>query len=140
MKLAVLDDYQGAAKGLADWSKLPSGTEVEFFQNHIVEEDQLVERLKDFDMVMGMRERTPFTRSVLSRLPKLRLLITTGRRNASFDIEAPSELGIAVCGTNGGGEGLTELTWGFILAMVRHIPEEDQRSRKGSWGTTIGVG
>ena len=140
MKLAVLDDYQGAAKGLADWSKLPSGTEVEFFQNHIVEEDQLVERLKDFDMVMGMRERTPFTRSVLSRLPKLRLLITTGRRNASFDIEAASELGIAVCGTNGGGEGPTELTWGLILAMVRHIPEEDQRSREGSWGTTIGVG
>ena len=140
MKLAVLDDYQGAAKDLADWSKLPSGTEVEFFQNHIVEEDQLVERLKDFDMVMGMRERTPFTRSVLSRLPKLRLLITTGRRNASFDIEAASELGIAVCGTNGGGEGPTELTWGLILAMVRHIPEEDQRSREGSWGTTIGVG
>ena len=140
MKLAVLDDYQRAAKDLADWSKLPSGTEVEFFQNHIVEEDQLVERLKDFDMVMGMRERTPFTRSVLSRLPKLRLLITTGRRNASFDIEAASELGIAVCGTNGGGEGPTELTWGLILAMVRHIPEEDQRSREGSWGTTIGVG
>ena len=140
MKLAVLDDYQGAAKDLTDWSKLPSGTEVEFFQNHIVEEDQLVERLKDFDMVMGMRERTPFTRSVLSRLPKLRLLITTGRRNASFDIEAASELGIAVCGTNGGGEGPTELTWGLILAMVRHIPEEDQRSRDGSWGTTIGVG
>ena len=140
MKLAVLDDYQRAAKDLADWSKLPSGTEVEFFQNHIVEEDQLVERLKDFDMVMGMRERTPFTRSVLSRLPKLRLLITTGRRNASFDIEAASELGIAVCGTNGGGEGPTELTWGLILAMVRHIPEEDQRSRQGSWGTTIGVG
>ena len=140
MKLAVLDDYQGTAKDLADWSKLPSGTEVEFFQNHIVEEDQLVERLKDFDMVMGMRERTPFTRSILSRLPKLRLLITTGRRNASFDVEAASELGITVCGTNGRGEGPTELTWGLILAMVRHIPEEDQRSREGSWGTTIGVG
>ena len=140
MKLAVLDDYQGTAKDLADWSKLPSGTEVEFFQNHIVEEDQLVERLKDFDMVMGMRERTPFTRSILSRLPKLRLLITTGRRNTSFDVEAASELGITVCGTNGRGEGPTELTWGLILAMVRHIPEEDQRSREGSWGTTIGVG
>jgi len=140
LKLAVLDDYQGTAKDLADWSKLPSGTEVEFFQNHIVEEDQLVERLKDFDMVMGMRERTPFTRSILSRLPKLRLLITTGRRNASFDVEAASELGITVCGTNGRGEGPTELTWGLILAMVRHIPEEDQRSREGSWGTTIGVG
>ncbi len=140
MKLAILDDYQGTAKDLADWSQLPAGVEVEFFQDHIVDEDQLVERLKDFDIVQGMRERTPFPRSVLSRLPKLRLLITTGRRNASFDIEAASDLGIAVCGTNGGGEGPTELTWGLILAMLRHIPEEEQRSRAGSWGTTVGIG
>lgn len=140
MKLAILDDYQGAAKDLANWSELPSGTDVEFFQDHIVDEDKLVERLKDFDIVMGMRERTPFTRSILSRLPKLRLLITTGRRNASFDMAAASELGIAVCGTNGGGEGPTELTWGLILAMLRHIPEEEQRSREGSWGTTVGIG
>jgi len=140
LKLAVLDDYQGTAKDLADWSELPAGTDVEFFQDHIVDEDQLVERLKDFDLVMGMRERTPFTRSILSRLPKLRLLITTGRRNASFDMTAASELGITVCGTNGGGEGPTELTWGLILAMLRHIPKEEQRSREGSWGTTLGVG
>jgi len=140
LKLAILDDYQGTAKDLADWSQLPAGVEVEFFQDHIVDEDQLVERLKDFDLVQGMRERTPFPRSVLSRLPKLRLLITTGRRNASFDIEAASDLGITVCGTNGGGEGPTELTWGLILAMLRHIPEEEQRSRAGSWGTTIGIG
>jgi len=140
LKLAVLDDYQGTAKDLADWSELPAGTDVEFFQDHIVDEDKLVERLKDFDLVMGMRERTPFTRSILSRLPKLRLLMTTGRRNASFDIEAASELGITVCGTNGGGEGPTELTWGLILAMLRHIPEEERASRAGSWGTTVGVG
>jgi len=140
LKLAILDDYQGTAKDLADWSKLPAGVEVEFFQDHIVDEDQLVERLGDFDLVQGMRERTPFPRSVLSRLPNLRLLITTGRRNASFDIEAASELGITVCGTNGGGEGTTELTWGLILAMLRHIPEEERRSRAGSWGTTVGIG
>ena len=140
MKLAVLDDYQATAKDLADWSQLPSGCEVEFFQDHITDEDRLVERLKDFDLVMGMRERTPFTRSILSRLPKLRLLITTGRRNASFDLAAATELGITVCGTNGAGEGPTELTWGLILAMLRHIPEEEQRSRAGSWGTTVGVG
>ena len=140
MKLAILDDYQGIARDMADWSQLPSGVEVTFFQDHIVDENQLVDRLKDFDLVQGMRERTAFPSSVLSRLPNLRLLITTGRRNASFDIEAASELGITVCGTNGGGEGPTELTWGLILAMLRHIPEEDQRSRAGSWGTTIGVG
>ena len=140
MKLAVLDDYQATAKDLGDWSELPIGTEVEYFHDHIDNEDRLVERLRDFDMVMGMRERTPFTRSILSRLPKLRLLITTGRRNASFDIEAATDLGIAVCGTSGVGEGPTELTWGLIIAMLRHIPEEDQRARDGSWGTTVGVG
>ena len=140
MKLAVLDDYQATAKDLGDWSELPPETEVEYFHDHIDNEDQLVERLKDFDLVMGMRERTPFTRTILSRLPKLRLLITTGRRNASFDTEAATELGIAVCGTGGAGEGPTELTWGLIIAMLRHIPEEDQRAREGSWGTTVGVG
>jgi len=140
LKLAVLDDYQATAKDLGDWSELPPGTEVEYFHDHIDNEDRLVERLKDFDLVMGMRERTPFTRAILSRLPKLRLLITTGRRNASFDTEAATELGIAVCGTGGAGEGPTELTWGLIIAMLRHIPEEDQRAREGSWGTTVGVG
>ena len=98
LKLAVLDDYQGTAKDLGDWSSLPPGTTVQFFQDHIADEDKLVERLKGFDMVMGMRERTPFTRTILSRLPKLRLLITTGLRNASFDMDAASDLGIPVCG------------------------------------------
>ena len=140
MKLAVLDDYQGTAKDLGDWSQLSPGTEVEFFQDHIADEDRLVERLKDFDMVMGMRERTPFTRSILSRLPKLRLLMTTGLRNASFDMQAATDLGIPVCGASGAGEGPTELTWGLIIAMLRHIHEEEQRSREGTWGTTVGVG
>jgi phosphoglycerate dehydrogenase-like enzyme len=90
--------------------------------------------------VMGMRERTPFTRSILSRLPKLRLLMTTGLRNASFDMEAASDMGIPVCGASGAGEGPTELTWGLILSLMRHIHEEDKRSREGSWGTTVGVG
>ena len=140
MKLAILDDYQGTAKDLGDWSSLPPGTNVQFFQDHIANEDKLVERLRDFDMVMGMRERTPFTRSILSRLPKLRLLMTTGLRNASFDMEAASDMGIPVCGASGAGEGPTELTWGLILSLMRHIHEEDKRSREGSWGTTVGVG
>jgi len=140
LKLAILDDYQGTAKYLGDWSSLPPGTNVQFFQDHIANEDKLVDRLKDFDMVMGMRERTPFTRSILSRLPKLRLLMTTGLRNASFDMEAASDMGIPVCGASGAGEGPTELTWGLILSLLRHIHEEDKRSREGSWGTTVGVG
>ena len=93
-----------------------------------------------FDVVVGMRERTPFPRSLLERLPKLRLLVTTGRRNASFNIAAATELGVAVCGTDGAGEGPTELTWGLIIGLLRQIPLEDRRSREGRWGTTVGVG
>ena len=140
MKVAVLDDYQGVAQDLADWSQLPDDAEVQFFQDHIAEETALVSRLKDFDVVMGMRERTPFPRSVLSQLPRLRLLVTTGARNAAFDVEAATELGIVVSGTQGAGEGPTELTWGLIIGLLRRIPQEDQRTREGKWGTEIGVG
>ena len=140
MRIAVLDDYQSVAKDMADWSQLPPGTEVVYFSDHLTSEDALAERLGGFDVVMGMRERTAFPRSLLARLPNLRLLVTTGRRNASFDIEAASELGIAVSGTNGAGEGPTELTWGLILALVRQIPLEDRLSREGKWGTTVGMG
>ena len=140
MKVAVLDDYQGVAKELADWSQLPRDTEVRFFQDHLVDEDELVARLKEFDVVMGMRERTAFPRSVLSQLPELRLLVTTGGGNATFDLAAATELGVVVCGTGGAGEGPTELTWGLIIGMLRHIPQEDQRTRLGQWGTELGVG
>ena len=140
MKVAVLDDYQSVAESLADWSQLPGDAEFTFFSDHLASEDALAERLADFDVVMGMRERTPFQRTLLERLPKLRLLVTTGRRNASFDVEAASELGIAVCGTDGAGEGPTELVWGLILGIVRQIPAEDRETREGKWGTTVGVG
>ena len=140
MKVAVLDDYQGVAESMANWSSLPAGTEVEFFRDHIADEDRLADRLKDFQVVMGMRERTGFPRTLLERLPELRLLITTGGRNAGFDEAAASELGIVLCGTTGAGEGPTELTWGLILGLARQIPLEDKLTREGSWGATIGVG
>jgi phosphoglycerate dehydrogenase-like enzyme len=113
---------------------------VEFFKDHIADENRLAERLKDFQVVMGMRERTGFPRTLLERLPELRLLITTGGRNAGFDEAAASELGIVLCGAPGAGEGPTELTWGLILSLARQIPLEDKLTREGSWGTTIGVG
>ncbi len=140
MKIAILDDYQQVAETMADWSQLPAGAQVQFFHDHLTDEDQLVERLKDFQVVMGMRERTAFRRSLLERLPELRLLITTGARNAVFDEEAATELGILLCGTGGQGEGATELTWGLIIAILRQIPLEDKLTREGQWGTTIGVG
>ena len=140
MKIAVLDDYQGVARGLADWSALPGNSELEVFRDHLADEDALAERLQGFDAVIGMRERTAFPRSVLARLPDLRLLITTGARNASFDVEAATELGIVVCGTGGAGEGPTELTWGLIIGLLRKIPQEDRLTREGHWQTTVGVG
>ena len=140
MKVAILDDYQGVASQMADWSQLPPGTELQFFQEHLADEDKLAERLKSFQVVMGMRERTPFPRSLLERLPELRLLITTGGRNASFDVAAATELGIVVCGTGGAGEGPTELTWGLIIGLLRQIPQEDQLTRQGKWGATVGIG
>ena len=140
MDVAILDDYQAVAQQMVDWSQLPSGVNVQFFHDHIADEDRLVERLKDFQIVAGMRERTGFPRSVLSRLPELRLLITTGGRNAGFDEAAATELGIVLAGTGGAGEGPTELTWGLIISIMRQIPQEDQRTRQGQWGTTLGVG
>ena len=140
MKVAVLDDYQDVALEMADWSSLPDGWEPVVFRDHLADEDALVERLQGFDAVIGMRERTAFPRSALNRLPDLRLLITTGGRNASFDVEAATELGIVVCGTGGAGEGPTELTWGLILGLLRKIPQEDRLTREGRWQTTIGVG
>ena len=140
MKIAVLDDYQSVASGLADWSQAGSGHQIEYFKDHIADEDALVDRLKDFQIVAGMRERTGFPRSVLSRLPELRLLITTGGRNAGFDEAAATELGITLAGTGGAGEGPTELTWGLIIGIMRQIPQEDRRTRNGQWGTTLGVG
>jgi len=140
MDVAILDDYQAVAQQMADWSQLPPGINVQFFHDHIVDEDKLVERLKNFQVVMGMRERTPFPRSVLDRLPELRLLITAGMGNAVFDIPSATELGIVVSGTGGVGEGPTELTWGLILALARQIPQEDHLTREGKWGTTVGIG
>jgi phosphoglycerate dehydrogenase-like enzyme len=140
MDVAILDDYQAVAQQMADWSQLPSGINVQFFHDHIADEDALVERLKNFQVVMGMRERTPFPRSVLDRLPELRLLVTAGMGNAVFDIPAATELGIVVSGTGGVGEGPTELTWGLILGLARRIPQEDRLTREGNWGTTVGIG
>ena len=140
MKIAVLDDYQKVAGQTADWAALPAGSELTIFSDHLADEDKLVARLKDFQAVVGMRERTPFPRSVLEQLPELRLLITTGARNASFDTVAATELGIVVCGTGGAGEGPTELTWGLIIGLLRKIPQEDWLTRAGHWQTTVGVG
>lgn len=139
-RVAILDDYQGVALGMADWKSLPAGTDVQVFSDHLDSADALAKRLADFDVVMAMRERTPFTRALLERLPRLRLLVTTGMRNASIDVKAAKERGITVCGTSGLPYPTAELAWGLVLALFRRIPAEDRASREGRWQTTVGLG
>ncbi|MBI4282800.1 MAG: D-2-hydroxyacid dehydrogenase family protein [Chloroflexi bacterium] len=138
VRVAILDDYQGVAKALGDWSILPPEVHVHVFQDHLADEEALVERLKRFEVVVGMRERTPFPRSLLERLPVLKLLVTTGMANSSFDLEAATDLGILVTGTNSDSATTAELTWGLIMALTRRIAEEDKATRAGRWQTTIG--
>src|SRR5215813_1563167 len=113
-KVAILDDYQGVALQMADWSILPANYQVQAFRDHLSELDALVQRLRDFEVITCMRERTPFGRDLLERVPTLRLLVTTGMRNAAIDLAAATDLGILVCGTSGGPDSPpAELTWGL---------------------------
>jgi phosphoglycerate dehydrogenase-like enzyme len=139
LRIAVLDDHQQVAARFADWSRLPEPAEVVEFGDHLADPDAVVRRLAPFDVVVAMRERTPFPRAVLERLPRLRLLVTTGARNAAIDVAAAAELGIAVCGTRAHPPGTAELTWALVLAVARHVPQEDASVRAGGWQQTVGT-
>jgi phosphoglycerate dehydrogenase-like enzyme len=132
-RVAVLDDYQRVARRFGDWDSLDA--EVEVFTEH--HDD--IGHLEPFDVIMAMRERTPFPRERLERLPNLKLLLTTGMGNAAIDVEAARELGITVAGTGGTPTHTAELTWGLILALARHIPQEDRGVREGRWQETVGL-
>jgi phosphoglycerate dehydrogenase-like enzyme len=138
-RVAILDDYQQVARQIVDWASALPGAEITAFADHLAGEDAVAARLADFDVVVAMRERTPFRRSLLARLPRLRLLVTTGMRNASVDLAAAAELGITVCGTAGSGSSTVELTWALILSLVRHVPAEDASIRAGGWQRTVGT-
>jgi phosphoglycerate dehydrogenase-like enzyme len=138
LRIAVLDDYQHVALDYADWRALPD-IEVTVFYNHLDGDDELVERLATFDVVVAMRERTPFTRQRLARLPNLRLLVTTGMGNAAIDMAAAREMGVVVSGTGGLLTPTAELTWGLIISLARHIPSEDRDVRDGGWQQTVGT-
>lgn len=139
-KLALLDDYLDVGLKYADWTKLPAGWTVERFVKGIGAEDALAAALADFDAIMLMRERTPFPGSLLKRLPKLKLLITSGKRNASIDVATAKAQGIVVCGTDSYGYPPAELAWGLILALARGIVREDASLRAGKWQSRAGVG
>jgi len=139
MRVAILDDYQRASQQFGDWSLLPEGTEVVPFTSHIDDDDELVERLAGFDVVVAMRERTPLPRARLERLTDLRLLVTTGPFNAVIDMQAARDLGVVVSGTGGILTPTSELAWGLLLALARQIPAEHAAVQRGGWQTTVGT-
>jgi phosphoglycerate dehydrogenase-like enzyme len=138
-RVAVLDDYQDVALAHPAWASLQGRVEATRFTDHLDDADALVERLAPFDVVVAMRERTAFPASTLERLPRLRLLVTTGPSNAVIDEAACAELGITYCGTGGDVRSTAELTWALILACVRHLPTEVANVRSGGWMTTVGT-
>jgi phosphoglycerate dehydrogenase-like enzyme len=138
MRLSILDDYQGVALGMADWSPLEGRVEIVVERKPFADEDEAVRVLAGSEIIAAMRERTPFLRSLVERLPNLKLLNTTGMRNASFDLAALRERGVVVCGTQGGGLDTAELTWGLILGAARRIAEDHHSMREGLWQTRIG--
>ncbi|MFP2907049.1 D-2-hydroxyacid dehydrogenase family protein [Pyxidicoccus sp. 3LFB2] len=141
MNIAILDDYQRIALSLADWERLPAGTGLHVFDRHLADPEALVAALLPFDVIVLMRERTPFPATLIERLPRLRLLVTTGGRNAAIDLEACRTRGIPVCGTGNVGAPTAELAWGLILSLVKRIPLEDRALRAGTWqsGLTEGL-
>jgi phosphoglycerate dehydrogenase-like enzyme len=139
-RIAILDDYQGVALSVADWPSLGAGVSLHPIHERIGSEDELAERLRTFDVIVAMRERTPFPASLIERLPSLKLLVTTGRRNAAIDVKAATARGIVVSGTATLAMPPVELTWGLILSLARHIPRESMAMRSGAWQTTVGVG
>ena len=140
MRVAVLDDYQNYASEKADWGDLAGDLEFVSFTDHLFDEDAVAERLQDFEIVLAMRERTRFQRSLFEKLPQLKLVITSGMRNASIDNDAATDHGVTVCGTPSVGAPTADLAFGLMLALARQIPHEDRNVRKGDWQKTIGIG
>jgi len=138
MKIVVLDDYQNIARTLADWDSLDA--EVEVINSFIGDQDELVRRLAGAQVVVAMRERTRFTAELLDRLADLKLLVSTGRRNAAIDLKATDRLGITVCGTGYLPSPTAEHTWALILAAQRNLETELAAMREGAWQTTVGLG
>ena len=140
MRVAILDDYQNTALASADWSLISGRTEIEVFTDHLFDEDEIVRRLQDFEVICAMRERTSFTGSLIERLPNLKLIISSGMRNRGIDIEAAKKNNVVVCGTKSVGKPTAELAWGLILALARKIATEDMNVRAGGWQQSIGEG
>ena len=139
VRVAVLDDYMGVFQAMADWDSLGAGVQVDFFPDHLFDETQVALRLAPYDVVVCERERTPFPRSLLVRLPNLRLLVTTGPVNFVIDLTAAAECNITVCGTGGIATPTGEYVLGLMIALARRIPFDHAAMMQGRWQTAPGM-
>src|SRR6202790_3027673 len=139
MKVAILDDYENVALAMADWSSVAGRAEITVFNDHVADRDALVERLRPCDVICVMRDRTPLPREVIERLPHLKLIASTGGRNASIDMVAAEARGIRVTATGYRSTPTIEMTWALILASARHIVRESNSVRSGGWQQTVGT-
>src|SRR5438477_12727931 len=138
VRIAILDDYQNVALEMADWSPLAGRAAITVFNDHLSNFDKVVERLLPFDVVCVMRERTPLPRAVIERLPRLKLIASTGSRNAAIDVEAAAERGIVVAHTGYEARPTIEMTWALILASARQVASENAYLRGGGWQLAMG--
>ncbi|MFI1827663.1 D-2-hydroxyacid dehydrogenase family protein [Streptomyces sp. NPDC020412] len=140
LRCAVLDDYQGIAGSLADWSRIADRVDTRFIGEHLGSHDDVVRAVGECEIVVVMRERTPFPAELLDRLPRLRLLVTSGMRNAAIDLKAATARGVTVCGTASNSAPPAELTWALILGLARHVAVENAALRSGGpWQQTLGT-
>ena len=140
MKIAILDDYQQIGIKSADWGSLAAGTEVNSFADTLADADALVQRLKPYDVIVAMRERTRFTAQLIDALPNLRLLVSTGGRNPSIDADACARRHISLCAAHGGATGessTAEVAWALVLALMKRIPQSDKAMRSGGWQESV---
>jgi phosphoglycerate dehydrogenase-like enzyme len=138
IRIAILDDYQNVALSMADWSVLDGRATVTVFNDHLDSTDAVVARLQPFEIVCVMRERTPMTRAIIERLPKLRVIASTGLRNASIDLEVAAERGVQTLNTGYSSAPTIEMTWALILASSRNLIEENAALRSGGWQRHVG--
>src|SRR5215813_9117444 len=139
IRIAILDDYQNVSLEMADWSPLAGRAAITIFNDHLSNLDDIVERLMPFDVVCVMRERTPLPRSVIERLPNVKLIASTGPVNASIDVAAAADHGMSVVHTGYRPDSTVELTWALILGSARHILTESNSVRSGGWQQTVGT-
>ena len=139
VRVAILDDYQNVALDMSDWSPLKNRAEITVFNDHVAETAQLIERLKPFDVLCVMRERTPLSRKIIERLPNLKLIASTGAGNESIDMDASAEHNVKVVHTGYSSTPTIEFAWSMILTMARNISVENRSFREGGWQLTLGT-